>query len=472
LLILFLSAAVWGMVGSAAALLSSITFHAPAFLAGHSWLTYGRLQPAGTNAMLYGFCVQAGLGVALWLLARLGKTGLALPAIAIAGAIFWNLGVTLGFLGILVGDSTGFEFVEFPRYAASVVFLGYLLLGVSGALTFHQRRERTVFVSQWFILAALFWFPWIFSSAGLLLTVFPVRGVAQSVIAWWYANNLLVVWLGLVGLAAVFYFVPKLLNRELHSHYLALLAFWVLLLAGSWGGIPNSAPVPAWMPAVSTVATVLTSVALLAMGLNVRGTLTGQCFLWMSDPLLRFFGFGVVAFILAGFMRIAAAVIDPGQSLQATWFASATTQLNLYGFFAMAMFGAVYFILPQLTATGAQSSSSASSSTQPAADLDLCLPKLARAHLWLSAVGILLVVVPLAISGILEVLRPNLPFNDIVNGTLPFLRVATLGDLFILLANVLFLANLVRLTWRYYRACTREVYALATADLRAAEVKP
>ena len=63
--------------------------------------------------------------------------------------------------------------------------------------------------------------------------------MAQAVIAWWYSDNLLVVWLGLVGLAAVFYFVPKLTRRELHSRYLALLTFWMLILFGSWGGIPG-----------------------------------------------------------------------------------------------------------------------------------------------------------------------------------------------------------------------------------------
>jgi cytochrome c oxidase cbb3-type subunit 1 len=71
----------------------------------------------------------------------------------------------------------------------------------------------------------LFWFPWIYSTAELLLLIFPVRGVAQAIIAWWFSNNLLFVWLGLVGLAAMFYFIPKLTNSELHSRYLALLTF-------------------------------------------------------------------------------------------------------------------------------------------------------------------------------------------------------------------------------------------------------
>jgi cytochrome c oxidase cbb3-type subunit I len=254
-LVLFLSSAVWVLIGSALTLIASIQFHAPAFLADSAWLSYGRIKPAGATCMLYGFAMQAGLGVALWLLARLGRTTLVRPALIIVGAACWNLGVTAGVLSILAGGSTGFENLEMPNYAARLVLLGYLMMAVCGALTFHRRRERQAYVSQWFLIAALFWFPWIYSTATLLLLDFKVRGIAQAVIAWWYSDNLLTVWAGLVGLAAVFYFVPKLTARDLHSRYLALLAFWTLILFGSWGGIPATAPVPAWMPVASAMAT-------------------------------------------------------------------------------------------------------------------------------------------------------------------------------------------------------------------------
>ena len=199
--------------------------------------------------MLYGFCMQAGLGVALWMLARLGRTTLAAPWLVIVGALCWNLGVAVGVVGhSAAAAALASRTWRCPATPPSLVFLGYLMMAVWGVLTFHQRRERQLYVSQWFLFAALFWFPWIYSTANLLLLAFRVRGMAQAVIAWWYSANLLGVWLGLVGLAAVFYFVPKLTGRELHSRYLALLTFWMLILFGSWSGIPASAPVPAWMP--------------------------------------------------------------------------------------------------------------------------------------------------------------------------------------------------------------------------------
>jgi cytochrome c oxidase cbb3-type subunit 1 len=358
----------------------------------------------------------------------------------------------------LAGESTGFDALELPTYGALFVFLGYLLIGVWAAVTFHQRRVRPLFVSQWYLFTALFWFPWIYSTAQLLLVIFPLRGVAQSVIAWWFSANLLGVWLGLAGLAALFYFIPKLTNLELHSHYLALFTFWMLLVFGGWGGIHNTAPVPAWMPALSTVSAVLLLVPILAVAINIHRTLEGNFGKLAAHPSLPFFMFGAAAFIFAGLMKVAEAVFDTQQQLHFTWFSSAQKELYVYGFFVMAIYGVVYRVLPQLTAT------------------ELPWPKLVRAHFWLAAAGILLLVVPLAIGGIIQgqqLADPAVNFVNITKSSLMFLRVSTIGILLLALGNLLFLANLVRLVRLFYQAKMLEAYATVTADLyKAAEVKP
>ena len=458
LLAMFLSAAVWLVIGSAFALIASIKFHQPSFLSSCACLTYGRVYPAYLNCLLYGFCLPAGLGSAFWLYARLGCTPLAAPWLVILGAGVWNLGVTLGVLGILGGDSTGFATLEMPSYAAFVVFLGYLLLGVAGVLTCHQRRERQLFVSQWFLLAALFWFPWIYSTATLLLLKFPVRGVAQSVIAWWYADNFLTVWMALTGLGAAFYFVPKLINCELHNHHLALFTFWTLILFASWAGVPDTAPVPVWIPVLSTIATAMTILPLLAVLLNFHRTLENSYSKLANSPTLLFVSFGICAFVLAGAMRIFSRFLDLNHQLQFSWFEPARNYLNFYGFFAMVMFGAIYYILPRL------------------AGVDFPSPRLVRAHVWVASAGILLLVVPLAVGGILQAAQmqnPNLPYTDITKSTLHFLRVSTVGDFLLFVGHLLFLGNSLGLAVRLYRLRAVAAYSEVTADLfKTAEVKP
>src|SRR5258708_6364974 len=117
-LLLFVSAVLWLLVGSVLGMIATLKFHNPNILANSAWLTYGRVHPAHLNAFVYGFAGQAGLGVLLWMISHLGRTRLAFVPGIIMGALIWNLGVTAGVLGILYGESTGFEWLEMPRYAS------------------------------------------------------------------------------------------------------------------------------------------------------------------------------------------------------------------------------------------------------------------------------------------------------------------------------------------------------------------
>jgi cytochrome c oxidase cbb3-type subunit 1 len=459
LLVLFISSGVWLVIGSALAIISSLAFHAPALFGNCAALSYGRARPAGANAFLYGFCLQAGIGVALWLFAYIGRARMAHTAMIVVGAALLNLGVTVGVLGIFLGDSTGFETLELPPYAAALLFIGYLLIGAATAVTLHRRAAGTFSIAHWFLIAALFWFPWIYSTGSLLLGVSPVRGVTQAVIAWWYANNFQFVWLTLIGIGAAFYFVPRLANRPVHNSYLAALAFWMLILFGSWGGVPNNSPVPAWLPALSTVGTVLTVIPIIAIAMNMCGTACcgrSESILPQNKTPFRFIAFGLAAFVLAGLINAVTSLLQVSQWTDFTWLVTAKSQLQTYGFFAMVMFGAIYYLVPSFMSE------------------KVFCPKLMRTHFWLAAIGIVLLVLPLAIGGLVQGMQLQnaaTPFADIMQRSLLFLRVSTMGDVLILVGNLLFLINLIRGVGRHYRAEAVTVYTAATADLHTEGVR-
>jgi cytochrome c oxidase cbb3-type subunit I len=454
LLALFGGAALWLVAGSIIGLLASIKFHAPDFLANHGYLTYGRLQPAADDALLYGFCLPAGLGVMLWLLARLSQTPLRGAIVPIVAANLWHLGVLVGLVAILIGESTGFTWLEFPRGGSVPIFFAYLLLALWAVMIFAARRERALYPPHWFLIAALFWFPWIYSTANLFLVAWPVRGVVQAVIVWWFANNALVVWTGLVGIGAAFYFLPTLAERPLQTHYLALFAFWTFILFATWCGIPSGAPVPAWLPTTSAVAAVLFIVPLLIVGIIAWRTVWGLIkSKWDNGPFC-FIGAGMDCFCLAGLMLMAMACPKISPVTQFTWFGPAETQLRLYGFFAMTMFGAVYYLLPR------------------AVEIEFPFPKLVRAHFWLSLLGVALLVVPLAIGGVVQGLKlqnPNTAFSDTTQAMLPFLRASTFGLLLMLLGNLLFFANVMGLTLRWKLALLKKFVAFVKSPLTEVE---
>jgi cytochrome c oxidase cbb3-type subunit 1 len=461
LVVLFLSAGIWLLLSSVLGLIASLQFHKPSLFANVAWLTYGRVRPAATNCFLYGFCLQAGLGVSLWLISRLGRALVVQSLLITVGAKLWNLGVTVGIIGILAGDGSGYENFDMPRYAAPFLFLGFAVMAIFAILTFHRRTVQELYVSQWFLLAAMLWFPWVYSTAAILLLVSPVRGMAQAVIAWWYSNNLQVVCLGLIGLGTLFYFIPRLTRQNLRSRPLALISFWLLMLLGSWGGIPNSAPVPAWLPAISTAATVLMIIPVIAISLNIYAT-TRLIFPkpYFSEPsapeegvesaaILKFFSVGLLAFLVFSAFNAHTALKQAAQVTDFTWFIPAKTFLNTYGFVAMVVFGATYYVIPTLF-PGEK----------------LC-PKLVRIHFFVAADGIIFTFLPLAVSGLVQgfQLRNLMPFGETVKWTLPFLRAATLGDLLLLAGHVVFVVNITGVVHRFYRARAARAYAAATARI-------
>jgi cytochrome c oxidase cbb3-type subunit 1 len=463
-LLLFAGTAFWLVAGLLLGFLASVKFHSPAFLASSPWLTYGRIQPAGMNALVYGFCLPTAVGVALWMLARLGRTPLVRASTAVMGGLLWNLGVVAGLYGILKGDSTGFELLEMPAYAAPLLFVAFAFLAASAFLTFQARRVTELYVSHWFLIAALFWFAWIFSTANLLLLFRPVRGVMQALVNWWYLNNLLAIVLGFFGLAIIFYFVPKLTRRPLHSYALALFAFWALVLFAPWGGLPPGAPLPAWIPSVSSFFTFLTVIPALAVAVNLGKTLFGRDAA-VRDPAatgnvpLRFMIVGALALLAFTFLGAAMAFREVSSVTHFTWLVRAQTQLFLLGFVTMVLLGAMHYIIPALLPDG-----------------EFC-PKGARITFLTAVLGALLTVLPLLGGGVREGLaltsRPDAGFMDIAHSSLMWLRVSTTGELLLLLSGLGFAFNFSRALVTACRACCLPAWkAVSSSQPAPAEVTP
>ena len=124
------ASALWLLLGSALGLIASVKMHGPHFLADVSFLTYGRLIFAQNALFLYGFALQAGLAVALWLIARLGRSLIPNATLVSAGAILWNIGVLAALVLILAGETTGLWRLEFPAPAAMTLFLAFIVIAI------------------------------------------------------------------------------------------------------------------------------------------------------------------------------------------------------------------------------------------------------------------------------------------------------------------------------------------------------
>jgi cytochrome c oxidase cbb3-type subunit 1 len=441
----------WLLLGTLLALVASIKLHSPGFLASWDFLTFGRVRPAHLNTVIYGWASQTGIGVALWLMCRLCRVSFVAPGLATVAAVFWNIGLTVGIVGILAGDSTSIEWLEMPRYATPILFFSYALVAVWAVITFRLRTERHLYVSQWYLLAALLWFPWLYATAQILLVIEPVRGTVQAAVNWWFAHNLLGLWFTPIGLAAIYYFIPKVIGRPIRSYYLSMLGFWSLALFYNWNGLHHliGGPLPAWMITVSIVASVMMLVPVTVVAINHHLTMWGHLSKLRHSPTLRFVVLGSICYTAASLQGIANSLRSYSEVVHFTHHTVAHAHLGMYGFFTMVMFGSLYYLLPRITCR------------------EWPCHNLVSLHFWACALGLFLYVVPLGVGGFLQGLAMNdasVPFLKVVEGTLPWLKLRTFAGLVLALGHVAFVANVGWMLARVMAPYRKPMVALLTGE--------
>ena len=425
LLLLLASGLVWLAVGGVLALIHSIQLHTPGFLAASAWFTFGRTQAAAETALVYGWAANAGFAVALWLLGRLGGAPLRGLGLVKIGGAFWNLGVTLGVIGILAGDLTSFSLLQTPVYVQPLLLIAFAAVGTAGVLAWSGRRVGRTFAAQWYAVAALFAFPWIYSVAQAMLFALPVRGTMQAVVAAWAGQNVLSLWLGPLALAAAYYLVPKITGRTLAAYDLAAWGFGVLLVVGPWTGGRHlvGGPVPAWVPTVGIACSLLLLFHFMVVAINLRDALGNPT----GSTALRFVALGVAAYILGGLVDAASAMRGIAEFVQFTYFAEAQTMLAILGGFTLPVFGAIYFLTPRVTGKAWGSDG------------------LIKLHLGAAGLGLLLLVGGLAGAGVKQGLELNDAGNTfavIFESVRPWLLVANAGVGLQLLGGVFLAVNL------------------------------
>ena len=425
LLLLICSAIKWLVLSGVLSLIASIQLVQPTFLADCFVFTHGRTVAMQESIFIYGWGANAGLALALWILGRLGGSPLRAGNWIICGTIFWNVAITLGLIGIAMGDATSIVFLELPRYVQLMMLVAYGTIAIAGVLAWAGRRTEGTYAAQWYAVAALLLFPWLFSAAQVMLLWSPLRGTLQAVAAGWYAQGAWTLWLAPLGLAAAYYVVPKVTGRALPSYEFAPHAFWCLLVLGAFTGGRHlvGGPVPAWVASVSIVSCALLLFHYFVVFLNLRGAFFG------GGTALKFISFGLAAYVAGGFLDAFTAFRSVAAVAQFTFIDEAQQQLAIYGGFSMMLFGAIYYAMPRLTG-------------QPWASA-----MLVSGHRVLAQMGIFLLVVGLGLAGWAQghdLLNPKISFVEIAAHTRPWLLAAIAAHVVLLLGNLIFFVNFLR----------------------------
>ncbi len=416
--------ALWLLVGSLLATLAAFELVLPTWFDLIGFFSFGRVQPAAINALVYGWASQAGIGLGIWLTARLCRASLRHRTLLVCSALTWNVAVMIGILAILAGAGSSLALFDMPGFVHPILLLAYGLMSAWAIVMFRFRQPGAVYVSMWYLIAAFLIFPWLYGTASVLLAWYPVAGSATGPIHSWFASGVVHLWLVPLALGLIYYFIPRAAGRPVYSYGLATFGFWSLILLSGWNGMARliGGPVPVWMVTMSVVATVLLLIPLIAVAVNLKLTVGDEGL--KSDPT------GSSIYFIAAFSAYAvsagieALTVFPSASsvFHFTMLSPALDQLLVGGLVTLTLIGGIFAILPGLTGRA------------------LPFPVLRHLILWFTVTALTLIITAGLIGGMTQgfAMRDvEVSFIYSVKFADPYRALVAVSELLILAANTL-----------------------------------
>lgn len=430
-LALLVSATVWLLFGSVFGLIASLKLHLPDWLTGAAPLTFGRMRTMHLNAVAYGWLSLAGIAMAMYLVPKIFHTALRGVRLAFWGLGLWNAGVAIGVASIAFGWTDGLEWLEIPWQVDGLLAVGGALFAIPLVMTAIDRKVHHIYVTGWYYLAALVWFPVLFFIANV-----PGlhSGVQQATMNWWFAHNVLGLWLTPIGVGAAYYFIPKIIGQPIYSYRLSLLGFWALALFYSQVGMHHliGGPVPTWVVTLSVVQSVMMFVPVIAVAVNQHVLVARNLRVFVESLPLRFVSTGAIMYTLASFQGSMEAVRAINTVTHFTHYTVGHAHLGAYGFVTLVMFGGAYFLVPLLVKR------------------HWPVPQLISVHYWLVVIGFAIYFVSLTVGGWLQgmaMLDATRTFLESMELTVPYLTGRSIGGAMMTAGHFVFALNLALMFW-------------------------
>ena len=383
---------VWGLVGMLVGLLAALQLASPVFETSLPWLSFGRIRPLHTNAVIFAFAGNAIFTGVYYstqrlLKARMWSDGLSKfhfwgwQAIIVAAAITLPLGFT---------QTKEYAELEWPiDIAIAVVWVAF---GLNFVMTMVRRRERHLYVALWFYLASIVTVAILHIFNNLSLPAGPLKsysiyaGVQDAFMQWWYGHNAVAFFLTTPFLGLMYYFMPKAADRPVFSYKLSILHFWSLVFMYIWAGPHHLhyTALPEWASTVGMLFSVMLWMPSWGGMVNGLLTLRGAWHKVVDDPILKFFVVGVTAYGMATFEGPMLSVKSVNALAHYTDWIIAHVHTGALGWNGFVTFGMVYWLLPRVF------------------QAPLYSKKLANAHFWVGSIGIVLYVVAIYSAGVTQ----------------------------------------------------------------------
>jgi cytochrome c oxidase cbb3-type subunit 1 len=389
------------------------------------WLSFGRLRPVHTNTVFWGWSSLGMLALAHYVVPRTSRTELFSYRLGWLALALINATVLLGNLQLILGVNNGAQ--EYREYIWPIMALfgmALVLTAVNFYRTIADRETDAIYISNWYVLAAVLW-------TATLATVAYLpgyqEGIAQTVIQGYYMHQGVGMWFTPMVLGLTYYFLPKLLNRPIYSYALGILAFWTQLLFYTMIGSHHFvfSPIPWWIQTVAIIFSIGMIIPVVAGTANFLLTMRGSWSRIRRSFALPFFAGGIVFYCLGSLQGSAEALRSANLYWHFTNFTVGHSHITMYGFVGFLIWGGLYGLLPRM------------SGREPS-------HQLVGAHFWLALVGLILYGVSMSIGGTLQGMTwmSDAPFIESVAAMVLYWTWRGVGGTFMFLAHLVFAYNL------------------------------
>ena len=435
---------VWGIVGMAVGVLIAAQLYWPALNFDLPWLSYGRLRPLHTNAVIFAFGGSALFATSLHVVQRTCHVRLISDGLAAFVFWGWQLVILLAAITLPLGLTQGKEYAELEWPIDLLITVVWVAYGALFFGTIVKRRVKHIYVANWFYGAYIIAIALLHIVNNIAIPVglgksYPVySGAVDAMVQWWYGHNAVGFLLTAGFLGMMYYFVPKQAGRPIYSYRLSIVHFWALIAVYMWAGPHHLlyTALPDWAQSLGMVFSLILLAPSWGGAINGVMTLSGVWYKLRTDPILKFLIVAISFYMIATFEGPMMSIKTVNSLSHYTDWTVGHVHAGALGWVAMISIGSIYSMLPRLLGREQMHS-----------------VKLVDAHFWVHTLGVVFYIASMWIAGVMQGLMwratnddgtLTYTFVEALNATYPYY----LGRLF---GGLLVLAGMLVMAWNVLR---------------------
>ncbi|MGI2169995.1 cytochrome-c oxidase, cbb3-type subunit I [Shewanella sp. MF05960] len=439
-----LTTVLWGIFGMAVGVFIAAQLIWPQLNFDTPWLTFSRLRPLHTNAVIFAFGTSALFATSYYVVQRTCQVRLFAPKLAAFTFWGWQAVIIAAAITLPLGITQSKEYAELEwpiDIAIAIIWVSYAIVFFG---TIAKRTTSHIYVANWFFGAFIITVAVLHIVNSMVVPVsltksYPIySGAVDAMVQWWYGHNAVGFLLTAGFLGMMYYFVPKQAGRPVYSYRLSIVHFWALIALYIWAGPHHLhyTALPDWTQSLGMVMSLILFAPSWGGMINGIMTLSGAWHKLRTDPVLRFLVVSLSFYGMSTFEGPMMAIKTVNALSHYTDWTIGHVHSGALGWVAMVSIGSLYHLVPVLFNQGRMYSTS-----------------LVNVHFWLATIGTVLYIVSMWISGVMQGLMwravnsdgtLTYSFVESLEASYPFYFVRFIGGCFFLTGMLIMAYNVIR----------------------------